>query len=639
MAMAEEKRGVELALQMHESSRPQGNEAGNDSRSVNDHFRSFLSLSAKGTYRRVGNNDADGEKTRTVGGMRTMPFIIGTETCEKLAVVGVQANMVIYLITKYNMKKVAATSMLNAWSGTMGVSTLPGAFLADSYLGRFGTITIGCFSYVLGMFILTLTAVIPGLLPSSCSATDKQLDKCESASAGQFAVLVLFFAFMAGGSAGTRPSVMAFGADQFDQGSGEHEKRRLQSYFNWYYFAGRVALIVALTVVVYIQSDVSWGFGFSLCTAFMFMSSVFFLLGRHNYLYEVPQGSALTGFAQVIVASIKKRKLPLPSDSSHLHHGDEQSGHNQPRLTNQFRFLNKAALKTPGHIRPDGSSPVSSGRVCSVEQIEGLKSVIRTLPIFSCGIANQITNAQQHTFSVLQALSMDRRLGSTGFKIPAGSFSVFSLLVLIAWLPFYDRVVVPYTRRITRNNRGITVFQRLGTGFAISALSMLVAGLVEVKRRGAARSHGLTDQPSAIVPISALWLLPQFCIYGLAEAFYAVGHLEFFYDQFPATMRSTAIAMSWCMTALGNYLSAVIVNVIHNTTGRGGQPDWLDDNLNRGHLEYFYWLLSALEALNLLYFIICAGKYKHGDPFTAAGGKPDGSTGSHQIELEYLQAE
>jgi len=483
---------------------------------------------------------------------------------------------------------------------------------------------------VLAMFILTLTAVIPGLLPSSCSAADKKLNNCESASAGQFALLVLFFIFMAGGSAGTRPSVMAFGADQFGEG-GEREKRRLQSYFNWYYFAGRVAVIIAFTVVVYIQSDVSWGLGFSLCTAFMLMSSIFFLLGAPNYRHEIPQGSALTGFAHVIVASVKKRNLPLPADSLHLHHG-EQSSCDKPCLTNQFRFLNKAAIMSPGNTRPSGS-----WRVCSVEKIEGLKSVIRTLPIFSCGIANQITNAQQQTFSVLQALSMDRRIGSKGFKIPAGSFSVFSLLVLIAWLPFYDRVVVPYARRNTTNNRGITVFQRLGIGFAISSLSMLVAGLVEVKRRSAARTHGLIDQPSAVVPISALWLLPQFCIYGLAEAFYAVGHLEFFYDQFPATMRSTAIAMSWCMTALGNYLSAVIVNVIHNTTGRDGQPDWLDDNLNRGHLEYFYWLLSGLEALNLVYFIICTGKYKHRDPLTAAEAKPDASTGCHEIEFECMQ--
>eukprot|EP00253_Pinus_taeda_P008036 PITA_08036 len=517
----------------------------------------------------------------------------------------------------------------------MGLATMPGAFLADSYVGRFGMLSIGCFLYLLGIFILTLTAVIPGLLPSSCSATDKKLNKCESASAGQLVLLVFFFTVMAGGSAGTKPSAMAFGADQFDQG-GEREKRWLQSYFNWYYFASHVAVIISLTVVVYIQSYVSWGLGFSLCTACMLMSSIFLLMGVPNYRYEVPQGSALAGFAQVIVASVKKRNLPMPPESLHLHQG-EQSGCDEPCLTNQFRFLNKAAIMNPGPNRVDGSSPISSWSVCSVENIEGLKSVIRTLPIFACGIANQITNAQYHTFSVLQALSMDRRIGSKGFEIPAGSFSVFSLLVLIVWLPFYDRVVVRYARRRTRNNRGITVFQRLGIGFAISSSSMLAAGLVEVKRRRAAQSHGLTDQPLAVVPISALWLLPQFCIHGLAGAFYSVGYVEFFYSQFPATMRSTAIAMSLCMTALGNYLNAVLVNIIHNTTGRDGQPDWLDDNPNRGHLEYFYWLLSGLEALNLVYFIICTGTYKHQDPFTAFENKPDASTGCHEIEFECVQ--
>nr|AQX43150.1 NPF family transporter [Pinus pinaster] len=613
--MAEEKRAVELALQMDESGRPPGNDK-HDSPSIEDNFRSVFSLpAAKRRYRRLGNDEADGQQPKITGGLKTMPFIIGNETCEKLAVVGVQANMMVYLTTKYNMKKVAATSMLNAWSGTMGLATLPGAFLADSYIGRFGMITIGCFSYVLRY--------------------GQEAEQMRERICGAIRASGFVFHIHGGRFCRTRPSAMAFGADQFDRG-GEREKRRLQSYFNWYYFAGRVAIIIALTVVVYIQSDVSWGFGFSLCTASMLMSSIFFLLGAPNYRYEVPQGSALAGFAQVIVASVKKRNLPMPPKFLHRHHG-EQSTCDNPCLTNQFRFLNKAAIMNPGPTRADGSSPISSCSVCSVENIEGLKSVIRTLPIFSCGIANQITNAQYHTFSVLQALSMDRRIGSKGFEIPAGSFSVFSLLVLIVWLPFYDRVVVPYARRRTRNNRGITVFQRLGIGFAISSSSMLAAGLVEVKRRSAARSHGLTDQPLAVVPISALWLLPQFCIYGLAEAFYSVGYVEFFYNQFPATMRSTAIAMSLCMTALGNYLNAVIVNVIHNTTGRDGQPDWLNDNMNRGHLEYFYWLLSGLEALNLVYFIICTGTYKHRDPFTALENKPDASTGCHDIEFECVQ--
>lgn len=633
MAMAEQRTEAQ-ALQHYESARSRRNERGHHSFAAMYHFNlCFATFGRPAAGSDKAEEAADerikkDEEPRTPGGWKTMPYIIGNEACEKLAVSGLSSNMVVYLVTKYNMKKVAATNMMNAWAGTTSLATLPGAFLADSYLGRFGAIAIGCFSYLLGMSILTLTALIPRLRPSSCSAHEKKLKKCESASAGQFSLLVLFFAFKAIGSAGIRPSNMAFGAEQLEQ-EGTKGKRRVQSFFNWYYFCNCVAQIVALTVVVYIQSNVSWGIGFGICTVFMIISTTSFLLGRPVYRHEVPQGSPFTGFVQVIVASIRKRSLKPPSDFSQLHHGEKTDFKANP--TDQFRFLNKAAIITPSDIRPDGSSPVSSWRLCSIEQIEGLKSIVRTVPIFSCGIANHIANSQQHTFSVLQALSMDRRLGSKGFQIPAGSFSLFSLLVLISWLPFYDRVVVPIARRHTKDNRGITMFQRMGIGFAISALSMFVAGLVEVKRRNSAQSHGLADQPAAIVPISALWLVPQFCIAGLGEAFHTIGSLEFFYDQFPVTMRSTAIAISSCTSALGSYMSAIIVTVVHNTTGRDGQPDWLDDNLNRGRLEYFYWLLSGMEALNLIYFVVCARWYKYRDR-GAVEAKTDASTQCQEME-------
>ena len=44
---------------------------------VRSMIRSFLSLSAKGTYQLVGNAEEDGEKTRTAEGKKTMPFILG----------------------------------------------------------------------------------------------------------------------------------------------------------------------------------------------------------------------------------------------------------------------------------------------------------------------------------------------------------------------------------------------------------------------------------------------------------------------------------------------------------------------------------------------------------------------------------
>ncbi|GLJ30074.1 hypothetical protein SUGI_0594710 [Cryptomeria japonica] len=578
------------------------------------HFNCFAVSQTRNNAKDGADIEVGSSKKKTRGGWRTMPYIIGNESCEKLALTGLSANMIVYLTTKYNMQKVAATNVLNIWSGTTSLATLPGAFVADSYLGKFRTIVIGCVSYLVGLSLLTLTAVIPQFRPTHCSATQKKLRKCERASKTQWALLVLVFLFKCIGSAGIKPCSMAFGADQFQQ-EGEvkdkeeksKEKKRIESFFNWYYFSSCFALVVALTVIIYIQSNVSWSLGFGICTLLMLISTVIFLVGAPIFLHDIPQGSPFTGFAQVIVASIRKWNLSLPCDSAKLYHCQ---GSSKPPLTDRFRFLDKAAIITEKDIQSDGSVG-NRWRLSSTAQIEALKSIIATLPIFSCGIATSITKAQQHTFSVLQALTMNRKLGSTNFEIPAGSFSVFSLLVLITWLPLYDRLIVPATRRMTKNGRGITVFQRMGIGLAISAISMLVAGFVEIKRRNAARSHGLADDPSAVVPISAFWLVPQFCIAGLGEAFHTVGHLEFFYDQFPPTMRSTAIALSSCTSAIGHYLSTIVVTVVHNTTGGNGKPDWLDDNLNRGYLFYFYWLLSAIEALNLVYFIFCAYMYKY----------------------------
>eukprot|EP01018_Ginkgo_biloba_P002381 Gb_20643 [translate_table: standard] len=512
----------------------------------------------------IMHKDAPGDlNKKRKGGWKTMPYIIGNETCERLAMTGLFGNMIVYLTTKYNMKNVAAANVLNIWSGTTSLATLPGAFVADSYFGRFRMIIFGCLADLMGLAILTVTALISRLRPSTCTAQEKNSGKCEAASSEQFGFLILSFCLLSLGAAGIRPSSISFAAEQFDQKDAK-AKARLQ---------------------------INWGLGFGICTLLMLISTIFFVLGGPRYIHEIPKGSPFTGFAQVIVAAIRNRHLSLPSDTSQLYHSTlpkrtAESINYTPRhrVTDQFRFLNKATIITDGDFAAQ-DPVVNHWRTSSIEQ--------------------------QDTFTVLQAGTMNRRLAGSHVQVPASSFSVFSLLVVILWLPFYDRVVLPLARRITKQSRGISFLQRLGIGYAFSATSMLVAGFVEVKRRNTAITHGLLDQPSAVVPISAFWLLPQYCIGGLATAFHAVGSLEFYYSQFPSNMRSTAIAVSSCTLAMGAYLSTVIVSLVHKTTGHNGQPDWLDDNLNRGHLEYFFWLLCGMETVNLVYFVICSRWYKY----------------------------
>lgn len=49
-----------------------------------------------------------------------------------------------------------ASYVLSTWSAMSNVLSIFGAFLSDSYLGRFNVITIGSFSSLLVSFLLTI---------------------------------------------------------------------------------------------------------------------------------------------------------------------------------------------------------------------------------------------------------------------------------------------------------------------------------------------------------------------------------------------------------------------------------------------------------------------------------------------------
>ncbi|CAN6937032.1 unnamed protein product [Brassica oleracea var. botrytis] len=63
------------------------------------------------------------------------------------------------------------------------------------------------------------------------------------------------------------------------------------------------------------------------------------------------------------------------------------------------------------------------------------------------------------------------------------------------------------------------------------------------------------------------------------------GLQDFFYDQIPSELRSVGMAV--------NFLSSYMISVIDRVTSRSGQTSWFDNDLNKAHLDYFYWLLAT----------------------------------------------
>ncbi|GMN50565.1 hypothetical protein TIFTF001_019716 [Ficus carica] len=472
--------------------------------------------------------------TNKKGGLRTMPFIIANEVFEKVAGIGLHANMMVYLRMEYHLDVATGVGQYFAHVGSRRqLYAHHRSFPSDSHLGRFRVIALGTVTTLFGMIVSWITAIIPQARPPHCGHR-KDVENCVHADSAQLLLLISSFVVMDIGAGGIRPCSMAFGADQLN------DSKNLRVSVNKNLFAG---------------------------------------------------------FGHVISAAWKNRHLSLPPEDFDGWH--YLKGSKLVKPTNKLRFLNKACMiRNPEKdLTPEGLAS-NPWNLCTVKQVEELKALLKVLPIWSTSIFIAAT-LSQHSLSLIQANTTNRHLTSR-FQIPAGSFVVFAILTLILWVALYDRAIVPILSRHTKRPRGLTYKQRMGIGLAIACIATSVAAIVETKRR---------NRGNRGKAMSAVWLVPQYCLTGLAEAFSAIGQIEFYYSQLPKNMASVAMALFTLGMGLGNLVGAVIVRLVNRVSGQNGRVKWLTNNPNNGHYDYYYWLLSFLGVVNFLYFVLCSWFY------------------------------
>uniref|UniRef100_A0A0E0JRM3 Uncharacterized protein n=1 Tax=Oryza punctata TaxID=4537 RepID=A0A0E0JRM3_ORYPU len=194
---------------------------------------------------------------------------------------------------------------------------------------------------------------------------------------------------------------------------------------------------------------------------------------------------------------------------------------------------------------------------------------------------------------------------------PIGATCLIYAIVFAQWMTLFTKQARTLDRRYSKNPQGITTLQRIGIGLVISIILMVVAALVETRRLMVARDFGLVDNPEATIPMSFWWVVPQFILSGLADMFTMVGLQEFFYDQVPDGLRSLGLALYLSIFGIGSFISSFLVYTIDKVTSITGGDSWFSDNLNRGHLDYFYWLLAVLSVLGLASYLHFSRVYVH----------------------------
>ncbi|KAJ1292924.1 hypothetical protein BS78_01G027900 [Paspalum vaginatum] len=517
------------------------------------------------------------------GSWKAAMFIILIEFSERLSYFGIATSLMIYLTKVLQEEMKVAAKNVNYWMSVTTLMPLLGGFVADGYLGRFSTVVFSAVVYLLGLMVLATAQLAPNLRP------DRSLRLHET----------LFFVgiyLVSVGTGGHKPALESFGADQFDE---SHALERVQkmSFFNWWNCALCSGVLLGVTVIVYTQERVGWGAASVVLAAVMAASLVVFLAGWRFYRYRVPEGSPLTPLLQVVVAAVRKRRLDMPADAAQLYEVRPQNI--KKRLlchTDQLRFLDRAAIVEHGV----GEAASGPWRLATVTQVEETKLVLTMVPIWVATLPFGMAAAQVSTFFIKQGSVMDRRLGPH-FVLPPASIFALSAIGMIATVAVYDKVLVPYLRRATGGERGISILKRMGIGMGFAIVALAVAAVVERRRLRSA----------APASVSVFWLVPQFVLMGVGDGFTLVGLQEYFYDQVPDNMRSLGIGLYLSVIGAGSFLSSLVITAADRVSSRRGRASWFAKDLNHSRLDLFYWLLAGIGAVNLVFYAVVAARYSY----------------------------
>ncbi|KAH9611320.1 hypothetical protein KSS87_008508 [Heliosperma pusillum] len=548
------------------------------------------------------------------GGWVSSAMILGVETCERLITLGIAFNLVTYLTGVMHLGNATSANTVTNFLGTSFMLCLLGGFVADTFLGRYLTIAIFATVQALGVTILTISTIIPNLRPPPCI---EHSSTCIPANGTQLGVLHLALYLTALGTGGLKSSVSGFGSDQFDD-KDEEEKARMTTFFNWFYFIVSIGSMAAVTILVYIEDNLGRKWGYGICACAIVVCLIAFLCGTKRYRFKKLDGSPLTQFAAVFVAAWRNRKMEIPADVSQLFNVDDMA---ETSVKKKQKFLDKAAIK--GLELENNPAQANKWSLQTLTDIEEVKMILRMLPIWATTIEFWTIHAQMTTFSVSQAETMDRRIGSK-FQIPPATMTAFLIASILATVPIYDRLVAPIAARLLKNPQGLTPLRRVGVGLFLATVAMVVAALTEIKRLRVAEVNNMVHDKNAILPISVFWLIPQFILTGAGEAMIYAGQLDFFLRECPKGMKTMSTGLFLSTLALGFFLSTVIVTVVNSLTGHS--HPWLADNLNEGRLYNFYWLLGIISVVNFVFFILASRWYVYKEKWLVAEG--------FEVELE-----
>lgn len=281
-----------------------------------------------------------------------IPFIIGTEACERFSFYGMRNILTVFLIDYLlvhtspdpTMRQSLAKANFHLFASGVYFFPLLGGYLADRYLGKYRTILWLSILYVLGHACLAMF---------------------ESNPTGFYTGLFL----IALGSGGIKPCVSSMVGDQFT----EANKHLVKKVFALFYWSVNFGSFFASLLIPKVLKLYGPAVAFGIPGVLMAIATLIFWLGSRHYVDIPPTGENPHSFLRVIRSAMKNRG---------------EGGH----------WLDGARRD-----HPEGA-------------VEGAKAVLRLLAIFAPIPFFWMLFDQKASTWVVQAKSMNPQIGPFTFE-------------------------------------------------------------------------------------------------------------------------------------------------------------------------------------------------------------------------------
>ncbi|KXN72695.1 hypothetical protein CONCODRAFT_23097, partial [Conidiobolus coronatus NRRL 28638] len=437
------------------------------------------------------------------------------EVCERFAYYGPSLLFIVYCQDYLGLTSNSASAVSRGFNFLSYFTAIIGAVVSDSLFGKFKTIFGFACWYLIGLVIL------------SCSAIGVEAGNTSPGAWPLAGFFVSIFCFISWGTGGIKANVSAFAAEQIPLGNRPTKDPKVfigydatvERLFQFFYWAINVGSFLGQLISPIIYHSVgkpAISYGVAAC---IFVPGIIvFVLGKNQYHVNEIKGNPLFKAFRCI----------------------------------KMGFANRKSMPAGGHFLDTAKGKSDEW---DDKYVDDLKRTMKGCKIFPFYIGFWALYYNINDNFINTGLNMEGP-----WWLQAEQLVVVANIALIVLIPVFDTLVIPALRKMGFKLGPVT---RIIIGYAICVITFIYATVLEhfVYSTGPYYSDlnkplGATEYPKN--HISIWWQIPVYVCVAIAEIFASATGLEFAYKYAAPELKSLVMALYLFMTCLGNLVGMIL---------------------------------------------------------------------------------